>query len=330
MNLNPRMIGLLRPKRLMRPIRIMTRPLRRLPILVHPRRHIMTHDVHLLPARRQLPRQPHRKMFGAAARRVKVLDDQGNLHSLNVPAPGPPRNARFQALDLCESVHELQLLIKSSADTTMSTLLLSRSGQTDCRMMPMRTQLAIAARRRASEPPSTCPRCIPNDNFGLTLLEILVVIVIVTILVGTLIPVVSHARSNARSASCINNLSAIGTALRMYELDSGAFPDPGTSGTRWEDLLAAYTTPNTYCCPSDPELFNALSSSYDWRDTGDPKTTLAGLANSATVRPDCVLAFDALPGWHAHGYMNAITVGGAAESMPQETCLGDLLKPITR
>ena len=75
MNMYPSMPHLLRHNRLVRPIRIMTRPLGRLPILIHPRRHIMTNHMHLLPARRQLPRQPNRKMLRSPAHRIKMLND---------------------------------------------------------------------------------------------------------------------------------------------------------------------------------------------------------------------------------------------------------------
>ena len=65
-----------------------------------------------------------------------------------------------------------------------------------------------------------------------------------------------------------------------------------------------------------------------WRDTGRPETTLAGRTITDTNRPDPVLAFEALPGWHVKGRMNAVLLSGSGQSMDQEACLEDLQQPI--
>jgi hypothetical protein len=41
-----------------------------------------------------------------------------------------------------------------------------------------------------------------------------------------------------------------------------------------------------------------------------------------------VLAFEALPAWHSRGRMNAALLNGAAVSMDQELCMGDIQSPI--
>ena len=66
-----------------------------------------------------------------------------------------------------------------------------------------------------------------------------------------------------------------------------------------------------------------MGSSYDWRDTGDPYTTLAA-QGIAEARGDAVLVFDALPGWHRQKTMTAVRISGAAEVMAEQDCLGDL------
>jgi hypothetical protein len=71
-------------------------------------------------------------------------------------------------------------------------------------------------------------------------------------------------------------------------------------------------------CPSDSELFSQLGSSYDWRDTGDPATTLANRNLSQIVRNDAVMAFDALPGWHMVNRVQVVRIDGSTELMNQK------------
>jgi hypothetical protein len=99
--------------------------------------------------------------------------------------------------------------------------------------------------------------------------------------------------------------------------------------TSWEQLLRPYVQGvEAFHCPGDSELFPMIGSSYDWRDTGTPETTLSGRRLNDSLRGDCVLAFEALPAWHARGRMNAALLNGAALSMDQELCMGDLQAPI--
>ena len=67
---------------------------------------------------------------------------------------------------------------------------------------------------------------------GFTLIELLVVIAIVAILAGLLLPALSRAKSQSRSAACKNNLHQIGLGLAMYVSDTGRYPPH----TDWETL----------------------------------------------------------------------------------------------
>lgn len=62
---------------------------------------------------------------------------------------------------------------------------------------------------------------------GITLLEVLVVIVLLAIVLALLLPVLSIAREKARRIACASNLSAIGKAMVLYSDqggNGGAFP----------------------------------------------------------------------------------------------------------
>lgn len=84
----------------------------------------------------------------------------------------------------------------------------------------------------------------------------------------------------------------------------------------------------SFACEADTELFPAVGSSYDWRDTGRPATTLAGKSTAEITRPDAVLVFEALPGWHARRKINVARVDGSATTMDDEACFRDLRQPI--
>jgi prepilin-type N-terminal cleavage/methylation domain-containing protein len=159
---------------------------------------------------------------------------------------------------------------------------------------------------------------------GFTIVELLVVMGIIALLIGILIPVISRAQAASRSVTCISTLRNIGHCFYLYAQDNkGTYPDPGSVGYSWEQLLQPYFH-GDFRCPSDEELFPTVGSSYDWRDTPDAATTLAGVPMAAVKRPNLVLAFESLPGWHAKGKMNAVLVDGSAQTMDEETCLADL------
>ena len=157
------------------------------------------------------------------------------------------------------------------------------------------------------------------------------VVAILVVLLSVLVVVLSRARQTATSAACIGNLRAIGMGFRQYALEAdGYLPNPIRYDTTWEASIVGYLgSRDVFICPADAELGPVLGSSYDWRDTGDSRTTAAG-KSPEILRQDAVLAFDSLPGWHAQGKMNAVTVSIAASAMTVEDCLGDLFEPSAR
>jgi prepilin-type N-terminal cleavage/methylation domain-containing protein len=74
--------------------------------------------------------------------------------------------------------------------------------------------------------------CVKNQtqkHYGLTLIEVLVVMTILAILIAILIPAVQYSREASRRLSCSNNLKQIGTALNNYESTHSVYPQ-GTNG----------------------------------------------------------------------------------------------------
>jgi prepilin-type N-terminal cleavage/methylation domain-containing protein len=71
---------------------------------------------------------------------------------------------------------------------------------------------------------------------GISLIEVLVVMVIMGVLAAILFPIFSRAQNRAHAASCTGNLRQLGQGVRLYMLDSGAhFP-----GARWTADLERY------------------------------------------------------------------------------------------
>ena len=160
--------------------------------------------------------------------------------------------------------------------------------------------------------------------------ELVVVIGIIVVLATLLLSGLSRVRQSAQSARCLANLHNISVAFHAYAADNDLrYPDPASTTISWEAMLQPYLSQTmVFACPGDFEVFPATGSSYDWRDTRDPATTLAGRRLSDPFRGDTVLAFDTLPGWHARHMMNAVLVDGSCLSMSEDSCLGDLRNPI--
>jgi prepilin-type N-terminal cleavage/methylation domain-containing protein len=65
---------------------------------------------------------------------------------------------------------------------------------------------------------------------GLTIVELLVVLVIIAGLLGLLLPAVQSAREASRATSCKNNLHQLWLAMRMYQDDQKHLPSPAPRG----------------------------------------------------------------------------------------------------
>jgi prepilin-type N-terminal cleavage/methylation domain-containing protein len=163
---------------------------------------------------------------------------------------------------------------------------------------------------------------------AVTLIELLVVIAILTVLLAMLVPVLAKVRNSSRAVQCTGNLRGIGASFLSYaNANQGRLPDPGFADKSWEQLITQYYT-GKFQCPSDCELYPGAGSSYDWRDTGVNSTTMAGKLLADSRRLDAVLAFEALPGWHTKGNMNAVALDGSVRTMDATECLTDLETPV--
>lgn len=160
---------------------------------------------------------------------------------------------------------------------------------------------------------------------GFTLIELLVSLAIIAILVSILVLAITGLRAKAASATCLSNLRQIHSGFLLYAADNRTYlPDPFLSNMPWEAALGKYIgNADLFRCASDSEIHPVLGSSYDWRDTGDASTTLAG-RRLEEAPSFAVLAFEALPGWHSKGLMNYVRADGVAMTAPSSQCLADI------
>ena len=111
---------------------------------------------------------------------------------------------------------------------------------------------------------------------GFTLIELLVVVAIIGLLIAILLPSLNKARDNAKSATCLSNLKALGQGANTYAADWNNFLPPeyregqanytsgatfnirdtsgGGFGTAWSFALLYQTrimpTVNVFFCPA--------------------------------------------------------------------------------
>jgi prepilin-type N-terminal cleavage/methylation domain-containing protein len=163
---------------------------------------------------------------------------------------------------------------------------------------------------------------------GFTITELLVVIGILAILLAILFPALAKVRSAQRGTACIANLRQIGSALHLYAQDNALrLPAPALANKSWEQMLSPYCR-GSFVCPADEELATVVGSSYDWRDTGLMQTTLAGRSVAENLRLNAIIAFEALPGWHARGMINVARLDNSVTTIPEDEFFTDLNTPV--
>ena len=167
---------------------------------------------------------------------------------------------------------------------------------------------------------------------GLSLVEMMIVLSIIILLTVIVLATIAKARMSAQATGCLSNLRQIHAAFLQYALNNdGRFPPPASTaaGRSWESFLSPYIGPvQAFRCPADSDIFPTVGSSYDWRDTPDPTTTLAGRMAQAPMRQDTILAYDTLPGWHGRHIITAVRLIGAAQALPEDDVIQNLQQPV--
>lgn len=106
---------------------------------------------------------------------------------------------------------------------------------------------------------------IHRARSGVTLLELMTVIVIISILVVVASPVLASIKARTQKAKCIGNLRSLHTAANLYVQDNQHWPqirgDPSTDNNvvdAWINAFSPYgLTAINWACPSIQEALQA-------------------------------------------------------------------------
>jgi prepilin-type N-terminal cleavage/methylation domain-containing protein len=116
----------------------------------------------------------------------------------------------------------------------------------------------------------------PQSRRGLTLVELMVVLVIVAALTAIGTAVIRSGIRSSQKAACLSNLRQIGVAIEMYlQEHSDRMPTLAAGRqSRSEDVPVLETVflpyvgnESVFECPADPEAFRKSGSSYLWNTT---------------------------------------------------------------
>jgi prepilin-type N-terminal cleavage/methylation domain-containing protein/prepilin-type processing-associated H-X9-DG protein len=119
-----------------------------------------------------------------------------------------------------------------------------------------------------------------------TLVELLVVIGIIAVLIGILLPVLSGAREQAKTAQCLSNLRQIGQAFNLYAAENKQYLIPGhirqqpKFGGRGEETWFTILAANRYVKGADQIDFRpatpdeALPGDNAWNAEGSAGNTI--------------------------------------------------------
>lgn len=120
-----------------------------------------------------------------------------------------------------------------------------------------------------------------HSNAGLTLLEMMTVLVIISILAVLIMPLIGHMRQRADYASCTQNLKGLHVAAANYVTDAKHWPQMNTKLTGkselalvWYEIFRPYGIgPINWVCPSaqrglnNPDLTKPKNARIDYQST---------------------------------------------------------------
>ena len=92
---------------------------------------------------------------------------------------------------------------------------------------------------------------------GLTLIELLIVVIILGALAAIAIPRISTSTTTAKQSACDTNVDTLNTAIEMYKIDQGSYPTALTDVTNDPNYFGSGDVP---ACPyGDPYVYSTTT-----------------------------------------------------------------------
>jgi competence protein ComGC len=148
------------------------------------------------------------------------------------------------------------------------------------------------------------PHCSIQRNNGLTLVEVLVILIVLAFLAVTLLPKEPHARTKARWIICASQLKEIGLAYRIWEGDNGnLYPmsvsvtnggamelaQAGDAARIFQVMSNELSRPEILLCPADTDHSRATNFSVGF---SAKNTSYFANLNAAEANPQSILSGD--------------------------------------
>lgn len=153
----------------------------------------------------------------------------------------------------------------------------------------------------------------PDNRYGFTLVEMLVVIGIIILLISIILPSFNRVRDQARTAACLNNLRQIGAAFETYTTMNDGFMPPsyvGDLGTpvplakrsRWLYKLAPVPASDTD--PGPPKIWADILMDGGMIDDPEVFRCQSGIDEQFVGSSGNVLVINKSLDYAINGYLN--------------------------
>lgn len=101
-----------------------------------------------------------------------------------------------------------------------------------------------------------------KNRKGVTLIELLIVVLILAALSAIAIPRISRSASSAKAKSCATNIDILNSAIELYNADHGEYPTDLTTITSDINLF-----PEVPECPFTEAVYNPTLVNYRINET---------------------------------------------------------------
>lgn len=118
-----------------------------------------------------------------------------------------------------------------------------------------------------------------DDQFGFTLIEVLVVVIILGILASIVVFAVGSTETTSKQAACSTDAKSVETALEAYKSQNGTYPTPGSGNPSTFAGSLTYYSPITSTSNGGPWLRTGPSSTHYevwFNSSGQVYVTAAG------------------------------------------------------